>query len=448
MRPLVRCITAPTILAVAAAALGLAWACSVNLEPMPEDEPCTSVGYSIASRTLACTGDQTLATERFDAFQREFRCNPWSHVVGSSAPFECSRQVNQLWCDRFTTCADDLHCLLREVDECLTLLTPADGEGWHEEQWDAGDAGNPEGGDAGGRIISQMLSSNAHPGAFVQDADALYFSTRSPGSDAGKVSRVPKGGEGSRYLAVGLLCDTDAGPSLGPLGLALDDTHVFVAVEGCETVVRLAKDASETSTIASFPEGVGVAHVAVVGHEVFVAQVSAFKVVAMDKDGNAQRDVASLDPGVRITGLAASATELFWTANGVGPSLQKVPLTGGTPMTLASGHAGASLPVIAGDEVFFVDNQPGGAILRVPQAGGAVSVFAADQQSPVGLSVDATTAVWSRQDPGTVVLLPRGGGAEDVVATAQAGVSFVLMDAQHVYWTKRDPYMKLMRAER
>lgn len=433
-----------TTIPIAAASMTvLAWSCAVSLESMPDEEPCTSVGYAIASRTLACTGDEALANERFEAFEEEFACNPWSHVPDAGAstdPFTCSREVNQLWCDRFTTCAGDFHCLLRDVDACLTLLTPEDGEGWHEEVWDAGSGG--DGGDVdAGHPIDQFLSTGAQPSAFIQDQESLYFA-----DSAGKVVRVMKADKSFKSLATSLVCDTDAGTSLGPAGLAVDDTHAFVAVEGCETVVRLAKDGSDSSTIAAFDPGARVSKVAVVGDEVFVVLVAERRIVAMAKNGTGLRDVATLEPGVVVTGLAASQNTLFWTSSQA--NVQKVSVSGGTPTTLATGYAAAFIPAVDDTDVYFVFNQPSGAVLRVAQSGGATSEFASGQPSPMGLSVDDDAVVWSRRDPGSVVLRPKSGGAEDVIATDQVDVTLVLHDEQYVYWFKRDPFWMLMRALR
>jgi len=445
-------ITVPVAIA---SGVTLVWACSVSLEEMPNDEPCTSVGYSIASRTLACTGDEALANERFEAFRKEFTCNAWTYdpeAGNASGPFACSRDVNQLWCDRFTTCASDLHCLLREVDACLTLLTPADGQGWHEETWDAGDADGSSGAggsDAqadGGHPIDQFLSTVAQPAALVQDDDTLYFATRSPGNDAGKVVRVSKDDKSSSPLATGLVCDTDAGPAFGPAGLALDDTHVFVAVEGCETLVRLAKDGSDSATIASFDPGARLSHVAVVGQEVFAVLVAEFRIVAMAKDGTSQREVATLDPGAVVTGLAATSDTLFWTSTQA--SLQKVAAAGGTPVTMATGYPSVFLPVVDGSDVYFLFNQPNGSVLRVAQSGGVTVEYAAGQPSPLGLSVHDSTVVWSRRDPGSLVMRAKSGAEEEVIASDQANVTLVLHDDQYVYWFKQDPFWMLMRARR
>ncbi len=445
-----------TVPVAIASGVTLVWACSVSLEEMPNDEPCTSVGYSIASRTLACTGDEALANERFEAFQKEFSCNAWTYdpeAGTASDPFACSRDVNQLWCDRFTTCAGDFHCLLRDVDACLTLLTPADGQGWHEETWDAGDSGGSGGsggsGDAqadGGRPIDQFLSTGAQPSALVQDDNALYFATRSPGNDAGKVMRVNKADKSFAPLATGLVCDTDAGPAFGPAGLALDDTHVFVAVEGCETLVRLAKDGSDSTTIASFNPGARLSHVAVVGQEVFAVLVAEFRIVAMAKDGTSQRDVATLDPGVVVTGLAATSDTLFWTSGQA--SLQKVAAAGGTPVTLATGYPSVFSPVVDGSDVYFLFGQLSGAVLRVAQNGGDTFAYAVGQPNPMGLSVHDSTVVWSRRDPGSVVMRAKSGAEEEVIASDQANVTLVLHDEQYVYWFKQDPFWMLMRAPR
>ncbi len=63
--------TALGVLFVSGLAHGVGPGCvKYDIEP---DEPCRQAGFSIASRTFACTGDDALANDRYRRFSAAYR---------------------------------------------------------------------------------------------------------------------------------------------------------------------------------------------------------------------------------------------------------------------------------------------------------------------------------------------------------------------------------------
>lgn len=84
----------------------------------PPQEVCEQVGFAVASRTFACTGDEVLAIERQDAFHRGFRCV----VEGPPAPvgdlYHCPAAILDLRCDEVEALGDDLDSWLDSSPAC------------------------------------------------------------------------------------------------------------------------------------------------------------------------------------------------------------------------------------------------------------------------------------------------------------------------------------------
>ena len=82
----------------------------------------------------------------------------------------------------------------------------------------------------------------------------------------------------------------------------------------------------------------------------------------------------------------------------------KVPLEGGTPITLASNQGNSNFIAVDATSVYWT-NYGDGTVMQVPLGGGAPIVLASGQDSPADIAVDATSVTWVNEGGGTVMRL-------------------------------------------
>lgn len=490
---------------VTAASLWLA--CGVDIESLDNEEPCKSVGYSIAARTRICTGDEALAKQRYESFTSTYHCTTaFQDFPAEQGPFGCSIAVNAMECSQVDQCGDDLACWLAIDEQCARLILElADGgtdgavpdgnaggggaagysgqsgaagqsgaggvggsggepgsggqagtggePGWGGSAGTGGSAGSGgvagpggsagTGGSAGAGPV-MLASLDATPGDLAIDADNVYYTARGFGADAGKVFKVGKTSGGATPIATGLTC----GAGGGPAGLALDDTDVYVAVEGCDSVVRIPKTGGAFQTIASYPTAV-VTQVAAHDSQLFVALGSPPRVARVNKDGTGKADLVGLVAGSTVTAFAVGATELFFTVKGPGMNLQKTPFGSSAPTAFTAVHPFAAGLALDDTDVFFTNATASGSVSRVVQTGAtAVAEFSGSEPTPSGIAVDAERVYWARRSSGEIVRRGKepDAGAAEVIAGSQSEPGFVGLDDTHVFWTTQAVPWTVMRA--
>jgi len=131
--------------------------------------------------------------------------------------------------------------------------------------------------------------------------------------------------------------------------------------------------------------------------------------------------------------IAVDATNAYLSlAVGSGSVLERVPLAGGTPVTLATLPNGGGciaavpLPAVQGQSAHDV-YWSAGALLRVPVSGGSSTTIAPTANC---IAVDPTTVYWTTDT--AVMSAPVSGGTP--VTLAAVGGGELAVDATSVYW--------------
>ncbi len=133
-------------------------------------------------------------------------------------------------------------------------------------------------------------------------------------------------------------------------------------------------------------------------------------------------------------GIAVDAESVYFTNES---TVMKVPIEGGTAITLASELPSSRGFVLQGQSVYWTADD---SILRVGVGGGAVATIESGQFGLWSLASDATslflmTSDGVAQDPTNVLNSPLGGGAAVTLAAGAGDLMSLAADATGVYWT-------------
>lgn len=263
------------------------------------------------------------------------------------------------------------------------------------------------------------------PSDLAVDELDLYWTN----TGANQVVRVAKVGGTATIVA-------SSQPS--PLGIALDDTHVYWTQNTTPgAVVRAPKSGGSPQVIAS--SQYYAFRLVLSGSTVyFIGDTTSGFVRSVPKTGGTVTDLQSASSP---KGLAYDGTKLFWSAwneirkadaSALAPptklstaesfpaalaadesdvfwldmyanKIRKVSKPGGAPTTLASLTSGTPRGSIAIDAtyVYFIDPK-GNALRKVPKSGGAATTVA-KASDPRGIVVDANYVYWTNGGDGTVM---------------------------------------------
>jgi hypothetical protein len=207
----------------------------------------------------------------------------------------------------------------------------------------------------GGSLTTLASSPQVGAGMLAVDATSVYFVDE----QAGEVAKIPLGGGAVSVLASGL--------GLPTTGFAIDTTSAYVltTVNGVGGILSVPLDGGTPTTLLSGLVIAGGIHIAVEGATLYYAN---------------------------------------------GDSVQAMPRTGGMPVTLASDIISNGAIAVDGTNVYVTGEYPpmGGRLTRVPVGGGTpVTLVSGCQLLPIDVAVDATSVYWLDQDADTVMKLPK-----------------------------------------
>lgn len=238
------------------------------------------------------------------------------------------------------------------------------------------------------------LASPERPTYVAVDATHVYWTDlRNLSSDPGKIGRVPIAGGPEEILATGL----DS-----PNSCTLSDTHVYFAQWRSSTV------SSVPNVVGGLVEGVATGQLGasyVAANDSTVCWVhDGLRVSCKPKTGGSVTALATEASGT-IYALAIDGTHAFWAMRD--GSVRTMPLTGGTPLTLAPALDDCPLGADIELDATRVYWSCGPNVRSVPKAGGASTLLFKGSNPTLGIAIDATRVYWTTGSENSVKSLPK-----------------------------------------
>lgn len=265
------------------------------------------------------------------------------------------------------------------------------------------------------------LAEVSSTGDLVVDEHALYLAEPS-----GSVVRIAKDGSGTTTLASNLASASR---------LAADATSLFLDTSA--GVVRIDK---ATGAMATLSPGHGLAgvgassvlRVETTGGSLEHAQPVTSKLLAVPTSGGAERVLFTADKGLGDV-VGVDDTSGFFLESGALRALDLRDTTA-SPRTVALAPPSASALAIAvdADHVFVADES---GIHAAPKSGGPFTELAHTSELPLRAAVDATHVYFTQPSAGLVLRVAKAGGPVETVASGQARPVAIAVDEARVYWT-------------
>ena len=129
-RPLRKSLALPAlgVMALASSTVVLL-GCTNPRKDLPPEEVCIDTGYSIANRIQACTGDNELATDVWNAFKDEYQCLVTKTDKTIEEYYVCPVRLRQTPCEIVEASVQgDLDDWLGTVPICTEVLAHTSGE--------------------------------------------------------------------------------------------------------------------------------------------------------------------------------------------------------------------------------------------------------------------------------------------------------------------------------
>lgn len=306
---------------------------------------------------------------------------------------------------------------------------------------------------SGGAIPTTLAAKQGIPVGITVDASNVYWVTQ---SGKGALWKVPKSGGQAMALLDGNIAPglENYAPTWQPVSLFADGSSLYwtTVALGTGGLWKMpsaggmpAKLADTGINATDWPEGLfvrsGIAYWS--GYQaqnVYDARVFSIAPGAM----LAQHDVSAL--GSYAQSVAADADHVYFTTNQAGSpggAVARIPLAGGGPEKLADATYRPFGLAIDDTHLYFADvdytSSPSGSIRRVPKSGGAVETLVTGAFGGYALAVDDTNVYFTDYEPscGAVRSVPKGGGNAMVLASSQDMPLGIAVDDAFVYWTNR-----------
>ncbi|MDC0746103.1 Vgb family protein [Polyangium mundeleinium] len=226
------------------------------------------------------------------------------------------------------------------------------------------------------------------------------------------------------------------GGASSPRALALDTTSVYWTTAG--SVMKVGLNGGSVTTLASdqvMPAGIAVESEKVYWGENWstlnAVPTGGGPIVKLATDG-----INSAPQCVAIGG-----SHLYWVNSNSGDAVRRVPLAGGTAVTIVPAVDVPQCLTVDSDFVYFTSmdgdqTSTGGKIRKVPRDGGTPEVLVSGQHFPYMITADAGNLYWTDVGNDKIMKVSKSGGAPQVLATGDypAGIA---VDSNYVYWANR-----------
>jgi hypothetical protein len=245
-----------------------------------------------------------------------------------------------------------------------------------------------------GGTATTLATGLVTPYYLQHDATSLYW-----GLDADDIEQIP--------LAGGTPVPLQTPNNTLLSGLAVDATTVYhvedyTVPQDC-SVVAVPKRGGTRVILASGGSWQSPTGITVSGGTVFWGAGNPGAILMVPVGGGTTTTLVS---GVSPTALVADATNVYWT-DGSG-AVMKVAQAGGTPVTLATSASPFAIAVDSTNVYWttLASSTPS-TISKVPIAGGTAVTLESGLQTVEGIAVDATSIYWTEKDGGAVKKAPK-----------------------------------------
>ncbi len=260
------------------------------------------------------------------------------------------------------------------------------------------------------------------------DSTNVYWTDEGPyNSTSGTVNAVPLGGGAVTVIARGLI-------SPGPL--AIDSTNAYFALTGPSGAVAKTPLAGGTPT--TFVMQSGAMAIAVDHTNVYWGDFTGDGIIG--KYPLAGGMASTVAPAL-VSAMAINSDSVYWTdGNAVGGAVLKVPLAGGVPVTLVTGQFAPSGIALDATSMYWTDDGNGsgqGAVMKASLSGSSPVTLVSGLAGPRAIAVDASSVYFADYIGAKLLKVPLDGGTVTTLATG-GSPDAIAIDATSVYWADYD----------